>query len=919
MTNEVDGIAIEKILDEVDRCLEESGLRGLSSSQRAVTHGCLINPRWQYKQMAQELAQQGLGRYQWTTLKNDLYLVRKQLSKALDRSPSSLSKKKLRSELVMLYRQRQAEMLAVAAERSSTAPADAAADDGSNVSSPNQASGTSNVSSRVLAAFRPYVEHLAGQISQGQRRVICISGPPRTGKTTLVQVLREQVQAHFDAIIDCRATSCPSLEDLCRHLVEQGVALAEGPPEQVLLRLLQEQHLLLIIDRCDDLQIPQQLAGTFTPMAIGYERWLRNLLEEPRLSGALIWVTRETPVLLERTTPVSVHYAVPSLAAAAVVEVLEPDIPLPYRSAWQRFSVLCGGYPELIRDAAQQFIQRPGPSLAEFLQPPVYSVVMQGYYSEVFQRLSPAETTLARGLQQLPPEQRHIQDLRVPLLTTRQLLDALSSLERRGLLAPDADGYYHLQPPILKQTVMRQMAGQLERELKAGETQLLDHYPLVQSQAPTWRQEHQRRFLLNPLLEFVGKTWPTPSQQRQFIQQRIDALKSLEAYSYGLGNLLTLAAALKVPLAELDIAGTVVRQADLSNADLSHADARGCWFQSTQLPLPLEPPLETVLCPDGSRLMVGDRLGRLLCWQRSHGTYQLHCTALLPAPVSALSFPERDFVVVAAGECVYEWLLEQRPQPRAVFSVSKTVTSLAAFRNRYIAAGLISGQIALWNSRLGHLENPMTAHTSAVRQLMFSASSRRLSSIGGGNRVLKWTLDWGSEALVFDKEIPPSARVDLLMASWQGEDLQVANVSGPRILLQQDRPQEPQPPQPLAVENAEEFDVTTVGFSANGRYLAGRDQEGCGCVWDLQHGQPPVTIHLPDYPVQLQVSDDGRWLLGHFRTVSPFARVWDLQHLEPVWSCDRIQGSCQGLKLSGAQGLAPLENLLESLGAQLTA
>ena len=876
---------IEDIINRFSQHLLNQGQTGLTDSQRAVLIACLLNPRCKYKDMA---AQNGYTANSLRDAGSKLFgLVQAVLGRRV--------KKATCGQVVRDWYERE-----IALKQ-------------------DPLFGRESDLQRLLDAFN--VEGC---------RLLCLSGPPRIGKTYLVSRLCQQLQTveTFEALIWCHASTLPTLDDLYQQVINYlGIAHSSTSLTATagLMHLLETRKLLLVIEKTEVLHQPEALGGRFKPESTGYEQWLRILLDRHSWRSCVLLVCRVPPQCLRTSHDMLFHYPLQGIAARAAIALLEQrglrDYPPSQLSQLAQF---CGYSPGVLVAAAHKILTLGDRSLTEFLRYPLATADADDQlWMDAWKDLTETERQLMGWLLLYPDvvisRQSHAPGPPGP--ETRSWRSVIQSLRTRGFIDVDAAGAYFIHIEWLCHVTQHYLSKRLAIALHNEDIQLLGNHPLVLPQAPFWRRRRQWQYVLYPLADHLAEI----HRQSWTIQYRKDKLNAMLAKSraqphlghpYTVGTLLNMAAALQVPLADLNLQGLTISHADLGMANPQGMNLTDCELEHTVLPLPLHGALAAAIAPDGQTVAIGDQDGRLLCWQRRGHGFELYRFAQLPrgdhAPrVAKLAFGGADMVAIVVGHQVYRWWLgDVQSQPVPVMTVTAPVTSLTCCRDDYVAVGLQDGGIVLW-SELTDQTRELRRHAGRVQEVVANPEpySDQLVSRGYGDRILVWNLcDPDSEPW----EIRPE-RYIFFGLTWQySQPVAAAYVGSEWLLRWADGTTQPLPSQQQ---------ITLLQFSPNGDYLATRNPEAIE-IRAMATLNQSTAINDRDLIHAIALSNDGQWLLtlGTKRPNQPHtARIWDVNAQQICWELTAHPpraDPAEPINLGGCQGLtAPEQAYWRNYGA----
>ena len=464
------------------------------------------------------------------------------------------------------------------------------------------------------------------------RRLLCLSGPPRMGKTYLVGRLCQHLQSTegYEALISCSANVAPTIESLYHNVLNHlganhqpvGISAIAG-----LVNLLETHKLLLVIEKLEVLHESDTLGGRFKAESAGYEAWLRTLLDRPSLRSCVVVACRMPPQCLQTSHDMLFHHPLQGLKASAAEQLLRDQGLNHYQgSQLAQLAQFCGYNPGVLVAAAYKILNSGDRTLAEFIRDPL--AIPYGddqLWQETWKDLTEYERELM-GWLLLHPDvsiRREGPSGGLRGLRSRSWASVIQSLRHRGFVDVDADGAYFIQTDWLRHVTQHNLAVQLATAFEQEDFQALSWHPVVVPQAPHWRLHRQWQYVLHPLGEHLERlnrdSWTTEHRKHK-INAMLDGVRAQpdRPHHYTVGNLLNMAIALQVPLSQLNLTGLALSHADLGPAPPQAVNLTGCAITATVLPIALHGTLTATMAANGKTIAIGDQEGRVLCWHRTH-------------------------------------------------------------------------------------------------------------------------------------------------------------------------------------------------------------------------------------------------------------------------------------------------------------
>ncbi|MBE9110675.1 hypothetical protein IQ273_14735 [Nodosilinea sp. LEGE 07298] len=770
------------------------------------------------------------------------------------------------------------------------------------------------------------LQTLERQIIQGRRRVICIYGPPKIGKTYLVNQLCESLRntAQFEQPIWCYATDLRNIESLYQFVSDRigGNNASSTPAAAALRALLDSEKRVLVIEKTEVLHDPATVDGRFKQDSACYEQWLWSLLDRSRLESCVILVCRVPPRCLLRQHDILFNYPLRGLDEASAESLLKQSgLSEQSPEELRRLSKFCGYSPGVLRAAAYKITESGSSSVNEFISSPLLSSHADDHdWLEAVRELTDQEHELM-GWLLLHPWERIVESRGKLTLNGRPIKPSLSfmqSLRRRGL-AETIDGAYCIAMDWIRHVMTKHLLEGLVQALDNRDIHTLNHHPLIVPCAPLWQRQWHWQQLLKPLKDEWDSVWSTVDKCK-VINAMLDTIRADEVLKKGFatGNLLNIAVAIEADLKSLKIAGLTIRHADFSNARFYGVDLSECSFKDTVLPFPLHGNLAAALSPDGKTIAVGDEEGHLICWRREQDAYTPYrFRAFLNSqgerlPIVKVIFGDDETIAVVAGQEVYSWWLgNDEQQARLLMSILSEATCLACCYDmdnlNYVAVGMKDGQITVWDDlkdekiSLGH-------HHGEVSELVpdMNPDNRQLISKGIGDRILVWDIN--------TRRIVKEIRYDdtqIVRTAWNNDSPYLAVYRGNCVCLLADGSQKQN------LRSAE--GLKQIRFSRDTNYLAALK---AGEVEIYARSNSAFSLFKAISAQgfnDMMLSNDGRWLLAKRYEPPQLLQIWDTKTQAVAWQVEAQLSErtlLDPVKLQKCQGLRrPERSFWESYGA----
>jgi WD40 repeat protein len=538
----------------------------------------------------------------------------------------------------------------------------------------------------------------------------------------------------------------------------------------------------------------------------------------------------------------------------------------------------------------------------------------------------------------------------LPSITLPTLLEALETLHYRSAIETTELGL--TEQPVIMEYVTARFIGQIEREIIAGELQLLRTHALIEAETKDYLREAQVQIILQPLVDRLLANFTTKTHLEQHLAMLVTTLRhqSSEITGYAAGNLLNLFCHLHTDLQGYDFSHLSIRQAYLLDTTLHDVNFTGSHISQTVFAETFGGVVGIAFSPDGSYLATSDTKGDIQIWDAHNYAKYANCKGHQHWTWAVSFSPNGQYLAsgsddhrvklwdVATGECL-------RTYTGHTFSVNAVTFSPDG---ETIASASQDSTIRLWRTFPGSL-NPelltLTGHNGRVWSIDFSPDGSTLVSGGEDRTVHLWDVKTGECLAEWEAHVGwvryvafspdgrsiASASYDRSIKIW--DVAKIPDFSKLGIFCTHTLNGHQQPVSAIAFSPdgrqlvSSSFDKTiklwdvnsgkclnnllghcsrvwTVIFHPNGQHVASGSDDNNAKIWDLKQSRCTKTIvgHTNAF-LSLNLSPDGYYLASGNEDNT--IKIWDIDqekivqvlrgHTNRVWS---VQFSPDGQSLA---------------------
>jgi WD40 repeat protein len=608
-------------------------------------------------------------------------------------------------------------------------------------------------------------------------RLVGLFGMGGIGKTSLSVKLAKQLTTpandpqSFEFVIWRSLRNAPPLGDLLADLMrflsdQQNVALSDTLDGQLrqLMGYLRQHRCLILLDNGETLMGQSDRNSGYLPGYEGYAQ-LWQWIGETEHQSTVVLTSREKPSGIAsregKTLPVrSLRLTGLSAEVGQVLFNAKGEF-VGTEAEWNTLVDHYAGNPLALKMVAPVIQDLFDGQIASFLDcSQTGSLVfgdIQDLLAQQIDRLSSLEHQVMYWLAivRKPITLSQLRFYLTPTVSLSQLLEALSSLERRFLidktkptLVEKAQVRFTLQPVVMEylteqlidricQEIAAAAAGRMTNE---GGKMNPDHSsisPLPSSPLPS-SLFHTHALLLAQTKDYIRETQVRlilqPIANRLLSRHRLSELAALfrqiladwrsrspQQTGYAAGNLINLLCQLGVDLTGWDFSGLTVWSAYLRGVNLHQVNFTGADLAKSVFTETFSQILTVAFSPDGKLLATGDVNHEIHIWQVADGKQLLSCK-LDEGWVWSVAFsPNGQWLASSANRTVKLWDVQTGTCLQTFRGYTDRVFSVAFSPDgRLLATGSEDHLIRIWDLRTGTLLHTLAGHTHEVRSVAFS-------------------------------------------------------------------------------------------------------------------------------------------------------------------------------------------------------
>ncbi|WP_315784698.1 NB-ARC domain-containing protein [Fischerella sp. JS2] len=604
-------------------------------------------------------------------------------------------------------------------------------------------------------------------IVQENCRLVMLLGMGGIGKTTLAVKLAQQIVVetrHVESlhcVIWRSLRNAPPAEDILAELIQflsrqQETNLPANLEGRILLLLkyLRSLRCLLILDNAESILRSGDRTGSYRPGYEGYGQLFRCIAETSHQS-CLLLTSREKPKGLSQfegeLLPVrSVQLTgLPENEGRSLFSVKGKFTATD--AQWQILISRYGGNPLALKIVASAIRDFFDSNISQFLDISQQSAFIfddiRDLLNQQFYRLTDLEREIMYWLA-INREPVSLRDLQADFVTkvlSREMLESLSSLQRRSLIEKSASSF--TQQPVVMEYVTNQLIEQVSQEIITQKIAIFRSHALLKAQTKDYVRETQTGLILQPIVNELIAQLGSPENIASCLSQILSHLqrKSRQETGYAGGNVLNLLHQAQVDFSGYDFSNLTVWQAYLQNVNLHDVNFAGSDLSSCVFTETLGNILSATFSSDGQLLATCDTDCHVRLWEVKTGKLLLICQGHTNWVRSVMFSPDSETIAsCGADQTVRLWNVRDGICIKTLIEHNHETFSVA-FSPDGLTLASASGDhtVKLWDIRDGICLKTLIGHTDWVRCVAFSPDGKTLASSSADHTIKLWDVATG--------------------------------------------------------------------------------------------------------------------------------------------------------------------------------